>query len=91
MSKKVGEKWTAHKGQLYGMNLLVKANKVVVQTWRVKGWKSDSILTLSFQDIEEGCELNMTHALVPEDQAKHVKAGWTKMYWKPFKAYLSAQ
>lgn len=88
MSKKVGEKWTAYKGQLRGTNLLVKANKTVVQTWRVKGWKADSILTLSFQDTEEGCELTMVHALVPEDHAKDIKSGWTKMYWKPFKAYL---
>ncbi len=88
MTKKVGEKWTAHKGQLRGTNLLVKANKTVVQTWRVKGWKTDSVLTLSFNDTDDGCELTMVHALVPEDMAKDVKAGWTKMYWKPFKSYL---
>jgi len=32
----------------------------------------------------------MVHALVPEEAASDIKSGWTKMYWKPFKAYLKA-
>jgi len=90
MTRKVGESWKAHKGYLRGKNLLVKPNKTVVQTWRSKGWKADSVLTLQFDDTDEGCELTMVHALVPEDAAAHVKSGWNKMYWKPFKAYLKA-
>lgn len=91
MSKKVGEKWTAHKKELRGTNLLVKANKQVVQTWRCKGWKVDSILTLDFADGPEGCVVTMVHGLVPEEKAAEVKKGWTKMYWSPFKKYLKAQ
>lgn len=90
MTKKVGEKWRAHKGQLRGTNLLVKANKTVVQTWRLKGWKADSVLTLQFDDTAEGCELTMVHALVPEEFASDIKSGWTKMYWKPFKSYIKS-
>lgn len=91
ISKKVGEKWTAHKGDLRGINLLVKANKLVVQTWRCRGWKADSILTLAFEDSDDGCVVTMVHALVPEDKAAEVKKGWTKMYWGPFKKFLKAQ
>jgi activator of HSP90 ATPase len=91
MTKKVGEKWSAHQGYLTGTNLLVKPNKTVVQTWRTKGWKADSILTLQFDDTPEGCELTMVHALVPDDHAAHIKSGWTKMYWNPFKAYLKSK
>jgi hypothetical protein len=91
MSKKVGEKWKAHKGELRGTNLLVKANSLVVQTWRCRGWKSDSVLTLEFADSSEGCVVTMVHGLVPEDKAAEIKKGWTKMYWSPFKKYLKAQ
>lgn len=90
MTRKVGEKWTAYKNQIRGTNILVKANKMVVQTWRSKGWKEDSILTLNFEDSGEGCDVTMVHALVPEDAAADVKKGWTKMYWTPFKRYLAA-
>ena len=90
MTKKVGEKWKAHKGHLRGTNLLVKANKTVVQTWRAKGWKEDSVLTLQFDDTSDGCELTMVHALVPDEFAADIKAGWTKMYWKPIKSYLKS-
>lgn len=88
ISKKVGEKWKAHKGELRGTNLMLKANKTVVQTWRMKGWKADSILTLQFDDTADGCEMTMVHALVPEEAVAEIKTGWTKMYWKPIKGYL---
>ncbi|MCP4448167.1 MAG: hypothetical protein GY811_22940 [Myxococcales bacterium] len=90
MSRKAGEKFKAHKGHIRGTNLLVKANKIVVQSWRAKGWKTDSVLTLQFDDTTEGCELTMVHALVPEASVADIKSGWTKMYWKPFKTYLKA-
>ena len=91
IARKVGEKWTAHKGQLRGIHLLLKANRTVVQTWRAKGWKADSILTLQFDDTKEGCELTMVHALLTDEQAPHIKAGWSKMYWRPIKKYLKAK
>ena len=91
MPRKVGEKWKTYNGQLRGTNLLVKANKMIVQTWRAKGWKTDSVLTLQFCDTSDGCELTMVHALIPEDAAADIKSGWNTMYWKPFKAYLKSK
>lgn len=90
ISKKVGEKWKSHKGELRGTNLMLKANKTVVQTLRMKGWKADSILTLHFDDTAEGCEMTMVHALVPKDAAAETKSTWNKLYWKPIQGYLKA-
>jgi len=93
ITKKVGERFKAHKGHIRGKNLLVKANSMVVQSWRARGWDKtapDSILTLRFADTDDGCELTMVHAMVPDEAAPDIKKGWTSMYWKPIKAYLKS-
>lgn len=94
ISKKAGEAFKAHSGNIKGKNLHVLANKLVVQTWRAKGWdrkQPDSVLTLYFQDTEDGAQVQMVHALVPEDQLALVKKGWNDYYWKLWKAYFKAR
>lgn len=94
ISKKAGEAFKAFGGQIKGKTIHVLANKMVVQTWRAKGWDRkapDSILTLLFQDTEDGAEVNMVHALVPDDQVAELKKGWSDHYWKAWKAYFKAQ
>ncbi len=94
ITKKAGEKWKAYKGVLRGRNLLVKANKMVVQTWRARGWDRnapDSILTLHFSDTDEGAQVQMVHALVPDDKQVELKKGWRDHYWKPWRSYLRQQ
>ncbi|MEE9384078.1 MAG: SRPBCC domain-containing protein [Nannocystaceae bacterium] len=91
LSRAVGDKFTAHNKHIKGRNLAVQANKMVVQTWRAKGWDrahGDSVLTLRFADTDEGCELEMVHACVPDEATADLKKGWNKMYWSPFKKYL---
>lgn len=94
ISKKAGEAFKVHGGQIKGKNLHVLANKMVVQTWRAKGWdrkQPDSVLTLSFQDTEDGAQVQMVHALVPDDQLASLKKGWNDHYWKLWKAYFKAR
>ena len=94
ITKKPGEPFKAHGGQIKGKNLHVQANKLVVQTWRFKGWdrkQPDSILTLYFSDTEDGAQVQMVHALVPDDQQPLVKKGWNDYYWKNWKSYFKTK
>lgn len=94
ISKKAGEAFKALGGQVKGKTIHVLANKMVVQTWRAKGWDRkapDSVLTLSFQDVEDGAEVQVVHALVPDDQITALKKLWNDSYWKPWKAHFKAQ
>jgi activator of HSP90 ATPase len=91
ISKKVGEAWQAYDGHARGKNLLVSANKMIVQTWRAKNWDRktpDSILVLSFSDVEGGAQVELAHSLVPESDFKEIKKGWNDFYWKKWKAHL---
>lgn len=94
LTRKVGEKFTAHAKYIKGTNIWLEPNKMIVQSWRGKDWDRShgpSILTLRFRDGDEGCVMEMVHACVPEDAAPHLKKGWQKMYWTPFKRYLNRQ
>lgn len=94
ISKKAGEPFKVAGGNIKGKNLHVQANKMVVQTWRAKGWDRklpDSILTLYFEDTDDGAQVQMIHALVPDDQQAEVKKGWNDYYWKPWKGYLKTK
>jgi hypothetical protein len=91
ISKKVGEAWQAYDNQLRGKNLLVSASKMIVQTWRAKNWDRktpDSILVLSFSDVEGGAQVELAHSLVPENDFKEIKKGWNDFYWKKWKAHI---
>ena len=94
ITKKAGEKWKAYKGAIRGKNLLVSANKMVVQTWRARGFgrgTPDSILTLRFEDTGEGAQVRMVHALVPEESHPSVKKGWNDFYWKKWRSHLKSR
>ena len=40
-SSKVGGKFAAFGGQIYGRNLVLVPGKMIVQSWRSKQWKSE--------------------------------------------------
>lgn len=93
ISRKVGGKFRAFNGWLYGRNLAIVPKKMIVQAWRCRGWKkddADSVLMLTFHKIPGGAQLNLVHANVPDHLFPELKRGWFESYWEPWKAYLNA-
>ena len=91
IAPRVGGKFTAWGGALWGRTLLLKPGKLIVQSWRSTGFKpgdSDSILILNFSGDAKRGRITMVHANLPESDAKGVTKGWPMYYWKPWAAYL---
>lgn len=91
INQKVGAAFTAFDGSLRGKNLLIVPNRLIVQTWRAKPWKTtdpDSILVLQFSKAKIGGQIRLTHVNVPDHDYQTIKHGWPKYYWTPWKAYL---
>jgi activator of HSP90 ATPase len=89
---RVGGKFTAWEGSLWGRTLLLKPGKLIVQSWRSTGFKPsdpDSILILNFSGDAKRGRITMVHANLPESDAKGVTKGWPLYYWKPWAAYLN--
>ena len=91
VSLEAGAAFSAFDGDLKGKTLHAKKSKIFIQTWRGSHWSKDdmdSVLILIFRPTEEGTELEMVHANVPDHDADGVKAGWNEYYWNPWKEYI---
>lgn len=88
---KVGGKFTAWDGYIFGKNLVLEKGKRIVQEWKTTEWPEGyppSKLELTFKKVKGGTELSMVHSDVPVEQADDYKQGWTDFYWKPLKEYF---
>lgn len=91
LGRKAGARFTAFGSQLLGRNLLVVPGRVIVQSWRSKGWKagdSDSVLILTFHKAGAGGRIDLVHVGVPKHDYAGVTKGWKKYYWIPWRLRL---
>ena len=89
--KRVGGKFTAWDGYIFGKNLELEEGKKIVQEWKTTEWPEGyppSKLTLTLEEKKEGTEIIMVHSGVPAEQAEDIKQGWVDFYWEPLKEYF---
>jgi activator of HSP90 ATPase len=92
ISRKVGGKWSAFKGMIWGRNLAHVPGRMIVQAWRSSQFKKtdpDSVLVVSFEKTATGARVHLVHVGVPPHDHKGVTDGWKKYYWEPWKKYFS--
>jgi activator of HSP90 ATPase len=88
---KVGGKFTAWDGYIFGKNLMLEKGKRIVQEWKTTEWPADcppSIVEFTFKKTENGTELTLIHSNVPAEQTNSYQQGWIDFYWKPLKQYF---
>jgi uncharacterized protein YndB with AHSA1/START domain len=74
-----------------GKFLHLDPGRLIVQTWRERGWKRsdpDSVLSLAFHPRPRGAQIVMVHTNVPDAHARSIARGWYTYYWRPWRAYL---
>jgi activator of HSP90 ATPase len=94
ISKKVGSSFSAHGDYITGKNLHLIENKLIVQTWRGKGWDKndvDSLFSIHLEQKGKDVVLNAVHANLPESAVAGVNKGWHDHYWKPWKQHLAGK
>ena len=90
-SAKPGARWSAFGGAIWGRNLLILPERLIVQAWRSRHFKKsdpDSILVLAFSGRANSTRIDLVHVNVPAQDHQGVREGWPKFYWKPWKGYL---
>ncbi len=88
---KVGGKFTAYDGYIFGTIRELVAGQKIVQEWQTTEWPPDappSILELNFEEKQDGTKLTMVHSEVPAEQAEDYRQGWIDYYWDPLKQYF---
>jgi uncharacterized protein YndB with AHSA1/START domain len=86
----VGDPFDAWDGYISGKNLELEPGRRIVQSWRGSSYKEsdgDSQIEVSFEPVEGGTKITLTHTNVPDDQASH-EPGWTTHYFEPMQKYF---
>jgi len=91
---KVGARFTAWDGYIFGKHLELDPPRRIVQEWATTEWPEGSPpskLEWTFAEKKDGVEVTMTHSAVPSSQAESYRQGWIDYYWKPLKQYFAAR
>ena len=89
---KVGGKFTAWDGYIFGSTLELEPDRRIVQAWRTSEFPDeapDSHLEIRFEEVAEGTKVTLTHSNMPVDQVHSYRQGWEDFYFKPMKEYFS--
>jgi activator of HSP90 ATPase len=91
INPKISGKMSAWDGYITGKFVEFKVNKKIVQTWRSSDFRDaskDSILTITFDKIDNGTKITLLHTNIPDGQGESYKKGWKDFYFTPMKKYF---
>jgi len=90
---KVGGKFTAWDGYIFGKTLEFEPDSRIVQAWRTSEFPDeapDSRLEVVLKATKGGTKMTLTHTEMPAGQADSYRQGWEDFYFKPMKAYFGS-
>ena len=92
-SMKVGGKFTAWDGYIFGTNLVLEKNKKIVQQWTSTDFPKGHMteVTFEFLRLAKGTKLVFTHKNVPDENYEDTSQGWKDFYWIPLQTWFGAQ
>jgi len=88
---KVGGKFTAWDGYIFGSILELTPNQRIVQAWRTSEFPDDapdSLVEIMLEEADTGTKVTLTHSNMPEYQVESYRQGWEDFYFKPMKEYF---
>ena len=91
VSGKVGGKFSAWDGYIFGSTLELEADRRIVQAWRTSEFPDDapdSRLEILLEETSGGTKITLTHTDMPEDQVESYRQGWEDFYFKPMQEYF---
>ena len=89
---KVGRKFTAWDGYIFGTTLELKQDQRIVQAWRTSEFPDeapDSRVEIVLDEVKGGTKVRLTHSNMPKGQVDSYLQGWEDFYFKPMKEYFS--
>ncbi len=88
---RIGGKFTAWDGYIWGVTLEMERPRRIVQSWRTSEFPEespDSRVEILLEKVKGGTRLTLKHTNIPEGQAEDYKKGWEDFYFKPMRGYF---
>ena len=91
ISREVGGTFSLFGGLIRGRNIELVPKERIVQAWRPADWEPGVYTLVKFELKELGPQTRIVldHTGFPEQNFRHLNAGWYKHYWEPLKKYLA--
>jgi len=94
VTARVGSKFTAWDGYIFGKTLELKPHTRILQSWRTTDFaeeEPDSLLEVLLAKTKGGTRLTLNHSKIPTGHGPEYKKGWIDFYFKPMKEYFSRE
>ena len=95
IDRQLGGAFTAYDGSLTGTYFEMIRDTKIMQYLRVvsEDWPQDhySVVTIFLEETEEGTQLRLHQAGVPEQCYDDVSQGWQDLYWSKIESFLESQ
>ena len=88
---KIGGKFTAWDGYIFGSTLALEPDQRIAQAWRTSEFPDeapDSLVEISLKETKSGTKITLTHSQIPAGQEDSYRQGWEDFYFKPMKEYF---
>ncbi len=88
---RVGGKFTAWDGYIWGVTLEMERPRRFVQSWRTSEFPKespDSRVEVLLENVKGGTRLTIKHTNIPDGQEESYKQGWEDFYFKPMREYF---
>jgi uncharacterized protein YndB with AHSA1/START domain len=94
ISARVGGKFTAGGGYMWGTTLELNPPKKIVQSWRTSEFPEDapdSRLEVVLEEAEGGTRVTIIQTEIPPGQGTKYSQGWIDYYFTPMKQYFAGK
>ena len=91
MSDEIAAEVSAWDGYITGRNLELIPGERIVQSWRTTQFADeheDLIITLTFEEADDGTLMTLAHSNVPDEQTSYELGGWQEYYFDPMRKVL---
>ncbi|MCA9735161.1 MAG: SRPBCC domain-containing protein [Deferribacteres bacterium] len=80
MDSKIGTRFSLFNGYIIGQNLEIGLNKKIVQNWRARNWKDDSLVSMNLIKETGGTKIELRQEGIPDQEYVSIQQGWNKFY-----------
>jgi activator of HSP90 ATPase len=88
---KIGGKFTAWDGYIFGTTLELTPNERILLAWRTTEFPEDapdSRVEILLEEVNGGTKLTLAHSKMPEGQVDDYRQGWEDFYFKPMREFF---
>lgn len=90
ISPQVGGSFALFGGYITGRQIVLAANELIVQAWRVGSWARGKYSIARFELLPVGARTRIVfdHTGFPVGRAEELASGWQEHYWEPLAKFL---